>query len=368
MYIYDHPQWPCFQWDHSVLITALSAFRHQQGLFLGHIRSLGFSVQTEASFHYLTEEITQSADIEGEVLSAPQVRSSLARRLGLDIAGLPEPSRDVDGYVEIMLDATEHFDKPLTQERLLSWHAALFPTGYSGLTRIHVANWRTDEDGPMQVISGPIGKETVHFEAPEAHRIPKEIEKFLEWFNTVQQDLDPVLKAGIAHLWFVTLHPFDDGNGRIARVIGEMALARSEKCSKRFYSLSKQVRQDRQTYYTILEDTQKSDELDITNWLEWFLRCLNRSLIQAEIALNVVLNRTKFLNKYPSDAFNNRQNKIISRLLEGNFEGKLTSTKWAKLAKCSQDTASCDIKELIEQGILEKQGEGRSTHYVLCMD
>ena len=308
-------------------------------------------------------ECRWSSEIEGEVLSREQVRSSLARRLGIDIGALTPAERNVEGIVEMMLDATGKYSSPLTSERLFGWHAALFPTGRNGMNRITVGGWRTEESGPMQVVSGPIGRERIHYEAPKAALLTDEMQAFIDCFNGTQ-DIDPVLKAAIAHLWFVTNHPFEDGNGRIARAIADMALARSENSSQRFYSMSAQIRQEREAYYDILEATQKGD-LNITEWLEWFLDCLDRAFDRADTILASVLRKARFWKKHGNQSFNDRQRAMIERLFEG-FEGKLNTSKWAKITKSSQDTALRDIDDLVEKGVLAKDAAGgRSTSYSL---
>jgi Fic family protein len=328
------------------------------------MEGLGFQLRAEAVLDSLTEEVLKSSEIEGETLDRDQVRSSIARRLGLDIGGLTPSDRNVEGVVEMMLDATQGYDRPLTARRLFDWHAALFPTGRRGMSKIRVGAWRDDATGPMQVVSGPIGKERVHYEAPAADRVRDEMKKFLEWFEK-DDSTDLVLKAGVAHLWFVTIHPFDDGNGRIARAMADMVLARSERSPQRFYSMSAQIRQERKTYYEILEATQKG-ELDITPWLEWFLECLGRAFDRAETILATVLNKARFWENFAKVEFNERQREIVNRMLNG-FEGKLTSSKWAKLAKCSQDTALRDIEDLIRKKVLVKDSAGgRSTSYSLA--
>jgi Fic family protein len=328
------------------------------------MEGLGFQLRTEALLHTLTEDVLKSSEIEGEKLNRDQVRSSIARRLGIDIGGLTPADRDVEGVVEMMLDATQGYEKPLTTRRLFDWHAALFPTGRSGMSKIRVGAWRDDEKGPMQVISGPVGKEHVHYEPPEAPRLRDEMKKFLDWFEK-ERSTDLVLKAGVAHLWFVTVHPFEDGNGRIARAIADMALARSERSPQRFYSMSAQIRQERKTYYEILEATQKGD-LNITRWLEWFLDCLSRAFDRAETILGSVHRKARFWEHLAEVYFNERQRDIIDLLLNG-FEGKLTSSKWAKLTKCSQDTALRDIEDLIRNNVLVKDAAGgRSTSYSLA--
>jgi Fic family protein len=362
-YIHELKNWPHFKWDQAKLAQKLAAVRNRQGRLSGRMEELGFRSRAEANLEALTEEVTKSSEIEGEVLSRDQVRSSIARRLGVDIGALTPAERDVEGVVEMMLDATAKYHAPLTSERLFGWHAALFPTGRSGMNKITVGAWRTDRTGPMRVVSGPIGRERVHYEAPEAAALADEIKAFIDWFNE-SGDGDPVLKAAIAHLWFVTIHPFDDGNGRIARAIADMALARSEGSQQRFYSMSAQIRQERNAYYDILEATQKGD-LDITPWLEWFLDRLDRAFHRAETILASVLAKARFWKEHAGEAFNERQRAMIDRLFDG-FEGKLTSSKWAQLAKCSQDTALRDIDDLIARGILRKDaGGGRSTSYSL---
>ncbi len=365
-YIHQLKDWPRFRWDDKALAAPLAAARHKQGKLLGRMEALGFRLRAEAALQSLTEEVLKSSEIEGEVLDRQQVRSSIARRLGMDIGALLPADRHVEGVVEMILDATEKYQAPLTDERLFGWHAALFPTGRSGLSKIIVGAWRDAQAGPMQVVSGPLGRERVHYEAPEAGRLDHEMKAFLDWFAR-EETIDPVLKAAIAHLWFVTIHPFEDGNGRIARAIADMALARSERSAQRFYSMSAQIRKERNAYYDILEATQKAD-LDITPWLEWFLGCLGRAFDAAETILEVVFRKARFWEKHSGAAFNDRQRAILNQLLDG-FEGKLTSSKWAKLTKCSQDTALRDIEDLLKRGVLVKDaGGGRSTSYSLAED
>jgi Fic family protein len=363
-YIHQSLKWPQFDWDRDTLSTQLADVRHRQGRLLGRMESLGFALRTEASLATLTEDVVKSSEIEGEQLDRDQVRSSIARRLGIDIGALKPTERNVEGAVEIMLDATQRYVEPLTAERLFGWHAALFPTGRSGMHRIIVGAWRDDSRGPMQVVSGPVGHERVHYEAPPAHLLDRETRAFMDWFNS-GASLDPVLKAGVAHLWFVTVHPFDDGNGRIARAIADMALARSERSAQRFYSMSAQIRAERDAYYDILEATQKGG-LDITRWLEWFLGCLGRAIDGAETTLAAVMSKARFWEAQAGQSFNDRQRLVLNRMLDG-FEGKLASSKWAKLAKCSQDTALRDIDDLLARGVLTRDaGGGRSTSYSLA--
>jgi len=362
-YIHELKDWPEFRWDAGALAAKLAAVRHRQGRLLGRMEGLGFDLRNEAMLRTLTSDVVKSSEIEGEKLDADQVRSSIARRLGIDIGALTPADRNVEGVVEMMLDATRNFNKPLDAERLFGWHAALFPTGRSGMSKIIVGGWRDASSGPMQVISGAYGRERVHFEAPQAGRLDAEMARFLDWFNR-KPAIDPVLKAAVAHLWFVTIHPFEDGNGRIARAIADMALARSEGSAQRFYSMSTQIRQERTAYYDILEATQKGD-LDITPWLTWFLDCLDRAFDGADDILAHVFAKARFWEKHAGAAFNERQRDILNRLL-GGFEGKLTSSKYAKIEKCSQDTALRDISELIDRGALQKdEGGGRSTSYSL---
>ena len=363
-YIHERAGWPDFRWDHPRISARLVNVRHRQGRLIGRMEGLGFQLRTEAVLDSLTEEVLKSSEIEGEKLDRDQVRSSIARRLGLDVGGLMPMDRDVEGVVEMMLDATQGYDRPLTAKRLFDWHAALFPTGRSGMSKIRAGAWRDDANGPMRVVSGPIGKERIHYEPPAADRVRNEIKKFLEWFEK-DSSTDLVLKAGLAHLWFVSIHPFDDGNGRIARAIADMVLARSERSPQRFYSMSAQIRQERKAYYEILEATQKG-ELDITHWLEWFLECLGRAFDRAETTLGTVLGKARFWDRFAKVEFSERQREIVNRLLNG-FEGKLTSSKWAKLAKCSQDTALRDIEDLIQKKVLVKDAAGgRSTSYSLA--
>jgi Fic family protein len=364
IYIHEQADWPRFHWDHERVLELLIGVRHRQGRLIGRMEALGFPLRAEAVLQTLTEDVIKSSEIEGEKLDRDQVRSSIARRLGMNIGGLLPADRDVEGVVEMMLDATQGYEKPLTIRRLFDWHAALFPTGRSGMTRIKVGAWRDGKTGPMKVVSGPFGKERVHYEAPAAERVRQEMKRFLDWFAN-DNSTDLVVKSGIAHLWFVTIHPFDDGNGRIARAIADMVLARSERSPQRFYSMSAQIRQERKTYYDILEATQK-DDLDITRWLEWFLGCLGRALDRAETVLGSVLRKARFWDKHAAQNFSERQRKIVNQLLNG-FDGKLTSSKWAKLAKCSQDTALRDIEDLLRKGILKKDpAGGRSTSYSIC--
>eukprot|EP01037_Dinobryon_pediforme_P015009 gene15009-15148_t len=363
-YIHELRDWPNFHWSHEKLASRLAAVRHRQGRLIGKMEGLGFQLRAEAVLQSLTEETIKSSEIEGEILDREQVRSSIARRLGLDVGGLAPVDRHVEGVVELMLDATQNFAGRLTKDRLLDWHAALFPTGRSGMSRIEVGAWRTEKSGPMQVVSGPFGRERVHYEAPDAARLDREMNAFLAWFNGKDQ-IDPVLAAAVAHLWFVTIHPFEDGNGRIARAITDMALARSEDSPRRFYSMSAQIRVERKAYYDILEATQRGN-LDITKWLDWFLGCLDRAFEGAEVILASVLQKAKFWEAHASARLNDRQRLVLNRLLNG-FEGKLTSSKYAALVKTSQDTASRDIDDLMKQGLLVKDpGGGRSTSYSLA--
>ena len=363
MYIYELKDWPHFRWNEKRLSKSLALVSLKQGRLIGRMEGLGFKLRAEASLETLTEEVVKSSEIEGEFLDSEQVRSSIARRLGMDIGGFTQTDRYVDGVVEMVLDATQCYDIPLTEERLFAWHSALFPTGRSGMAKITVGEWRSDQSGPMQVISGPFGRERLHFQAPPAKRVKKEIETFLEWYNS-ETDVEMLLKAGVAHLWFVTIHPFDDGNGRIARAITDQTLACSEKSSQRFYSMSAQIRRERSAYYDVLEAAQKGD-LDITNWLEWFVGCLDAALDGAETTLGTVLKKARFWETHSGESFNVRQRIVLNQLIDG-FQGKLTSSKWAKLGKCSQDTALRDIDDLIRRDVLIRNTPGgRSASYSL---
>lgn len=364
-YIHNLPNWPKFTWNQEQISPLLAAVRHRQGRLLGKMESMGFNLQAEANLHTLTLDIIKSSEIEGEILDAGQVRSSIARRLGMDVAEILIPSdRHVEGVVEMMLDATQKYNDPLTDERLFNWHAAMFPTGRSGMVKIAVGSYRDNtKDDPMQVVSGAMGREKIHFQAPESEILQKEMSALLEWFNNESQT-DAVLKAAIAHLWFVTIHPFDDGNGRMARAITDMQLSRADQNTQRFYSMSSQIRTERNAYYDILEETQK-ESLDITLWIEWFLRCLDRALNNTDETLAIVFKKARFWEKHTTTALNDRQRTMLNKVLDG-FDGKLTSTKWAKITKSSQDTAGRDIQDLITKGILGKEtGGGRSTNYAL---
>lgn len=365
-YIWEIEDWPALHWDDHALAKPLAHVSRQQGRLLGKMEGLGFDLRLEAHLRTLTEDVVKSSEIEGERLPPDQVRSSIARRLGMDAGGLVPADRDVEGVVEMMVDATANYQSPLTAERLFGWHASLFPAGRSGMHRIKAGAWRNDKSGPMQVVSGPVGKEYIHYQAPPAKRVPQEMSRFLHWFEN-PGDTDPLLLAGLAHLWFITIHPFDDGNGRIARAIADMALARTEKTGQRFYSMSRQIRAERNAYYAMLERTQKAD-LDITRWQSWFLECLLGAIEDAQGTLAAVLHKARFWERFAKTPLNARQIKVLNRLLDG-FDGKLTSSKWAKIAKCSQDTAHRDIMDLIERGALQKDaGGGRSTSYSLVTE
>lgn len=362
-YLHELPDWPRFRWDHEALTTLLTNARYKQGRLIGQMEALGFTVRDEAVLRTLTEDVLKTSEIEGVKLDADQVRSSLARRLGMDCSGREPADGLVDGVVEMMLDATQRYDQPLTDERLYSWHATLFPARGSRLNRMIVGAWRDDRDGPMQVVSGPVGQERVHYEAPAAARLPEEMRRFIEWFNSARA-IDPVLKAALAHLWFVSIHPFEDGNGRITRAIADMALARSEQSPRRFFSMSGQIRQERSDYYRVLERMQKT--MDITPWMEWFLGCMTRAIESAQMTLSDVMTKSRAWEKLRAVPLNDRQRLMINRLLDG-FQGKLTSTKWASIAKASHDTALRDIQQLVDRGILIKDAAGgRSTSYSLA--
>lgn len=361
MYLWKQAQWPDFSWDERRLGKSLASAHQEKGRLLGKMETLGFEFREEARLQALTQEVVKSSEIEGEILDNAQVRSSVARRLGMDIGGLVPADRSTEGVVEMALDATVNCDMPLTENRLFGWHAALFPTGRSGMLEISVGDWRDDSMGPMQVVSGPMGREKVHYQAPPAAQVPVEMAKFLSWFERTA-DIDLLVKAGLAHLWFVTIHPFEDGNGRIARAIADMVLSRSDGTRQRFYSMSAQIRAENKQYYSMLERTQKSG-MDVTPWLEWFCGCLSRAVESSQGTVDSVLQKAQFWGRLSQEPLNERQIKVLNRMLDG-FEGKLTTSKWAKLAKCSQDTAHRDILDLIERDILRKNpGGGRSTSY-----
>lgn len=359
-YIYQYEQWPEFTWEDSQIGMILGKVRHLQGKIFGQMLGLGFSVKEEAVLSTLTLDVLKSSEIEGEILNYEQVRSSIARRLGLAYAGMVHVSRDVEGVVDMMLDATQQYHSPLSHERVFGWHAALFPTGWSGMYRIDAGRYR---DGEMQVVSGPMGKERIHFQAPSPKVVEAEMDRLLHWLNG-DAAIDGVLKAAIAHFWFIIIHPFDDGNGRIARALSDMLLARSEDSSQRFYSLSNQILTEKKAYYAVLQNVQHSSG-DITEWLDWFLNCLYRALMRTEATLQKILQKSDFWVAHKETVLNSRQRIMLNKLLDG-FTGKLKSSKWAKITKCSPDTALRDIKDLIEKGILQQEESGgRSTNYEL---
>ena len=363
-YIHEQPDWPQLHWRIEDLADQLAEIRHRQGHLLGQMMHLGFAPRQEAMIAALTEEVVKTSEIEGEILDDELVRSSVARRLGLDVGGLDHTDRNVEGAVEMVLDATERYDQPLTVDRLCQWQTALFPTERSGMRTIKVGRWRQDTTGPMQVVSGPIGRERVHFEAPAAARIDREMAAFLDWFNSAA-NTDPVIKAGLAHLWFVTIHPFEDGNGRVARAIAEMALVRADGTSQRFYSVSSQIRKKRRDYYNTLEQTQRG-ATDITRWLAWFLHCVGAAIDGAETTIAAAATKDRFWRSIAQITVNDRQRRMINHLLDG-FDGKLTTDKWAKITKCSHDTALRDINDLISRGVfVRSKAGGRSTSYDLA--
>lgn len=365
-YIWQAEDWPRWQYDLTVLASPLAAVSHAQGLLLGRLADLGFSLRDLASLNTLTDDVLKTSEIEGEHLNADSVLSSLARRLGVDIGALAPVDRHVEGVVELVLDATARADAPLTEARLFGWHAALFPTGHSGFTPIRTGAWRDDAEGPMQVVSGPVGRQRVHFEAPPADRLPGEMARFLDWLNADSGE-PALIKAGLGHLWFVTLHPFDDGNGRLARAIGDLLLARADRSPQRFYSLSAQIQRERKGYYTILERTQK-DSMEVTAWLVWFLEALRLAVAAAHRQLDAVLAKARFWQRLAGMPLNERQVKLLNRLLDG-FDGKLTTGKWAALAKCSPDSALRDMTDLVTRGVLRKSAAGgRSTSYELVLE
>lgn len=364
VYIHQLPHWPRFSWEHEQLTDLLADIRSRQGRLLGRMEAMGFKLRAEANLQTLTQDVLKSSEIEGELLDPGQVRSSIARRLGMDIAGMVPADRNVEGVVEMMLDATQHYQQRLFAERLFGWHASLFPTGWSGMYRIRVGAWRdNDKAHPMQVVSGAMGNEKVHFEAPEAERLDEEMSAFINWFNE-DSHMDPVVKAAVAHLWFITIHPFADGNGRIARAISDMQLSRADESAQRFYSMSAQIRKERKLYYEKLEHTQRGS-MNITSWIKWFLECLGRAIAATDEELASILQKARFWERHIDTDLNQRQRLMLNKLLDG-FEGKLTSTKWAKITKTSADTALRDIQDLLNKKILTKEvGGGRSTGYVL---
>jgi Fic family protein len=363
-YIWQSSDWPTWRFDWAALAQRLADVSRAQGLLIGRLADMGIALRDQASLSALTEDVIKTSEIEGEQLNVDSVRSSIARRLGVDIGALAPVDRNVEGVVEMVLDATSNANAPMTRDRLFGWHAALFPTGYSGMVRINVGGWRDDATGAMQVVSGPMGRQRVHFEAPPADRLDFETERFLRWANSASGE-PPLIKAGLAHLWLVTLHPFDDGNGRIARAVGDLFLARADSSPQRFYSLSAQIQRERKAYYDILERTQKHS-MDVTEWLVWFLETLHRAVGQAQHTLDAVLTKARFWQRWATLPLNERQIKLLNKLLDG-FEGKLTSSKWAVIAKCSPDTALRDINDLLARAVLRKTtAGGRSTGYELC--
>ena len=360
LYIHQLKRWPQFHWEEQILINLLAEVRQLQGKLLGKVELLGFELKDEANLETLIQDVIQSSEIEGEILNPELVRSSIAVRLGLESSGIEHSDRHIDGVVEMMLDATQNGDKTLNSERLFGWHAALFPTGRSGMYKIEVAKWRT---GDMQVVSGGMGREKVHFQAPSAEKLEKEMQNFINWF-VEENTLDSILKAAVAHLWFVTIHPFDDGNGRIARAITDMQLSKSDGVNQRFYSMSSQINAEKKSYYNILEETQKGD-LDITAWMVWFLECLRKAILSSNVIIDKVVKKHQFWMKNAGLIQNERQRKVLNKVMD-NFEGNLTTSKWAKMTKTSQDTALRDIVDLVDKGILVKANSGgRSTHYEL---
>lgn len=361
-YIYQHKNWPDFHWSKDSIMDGLAATRHKQGRLLGKMENIGFELQTEAQLEILTQDIIMTSEIEGEHLDLQQVRSSVARKLGLELGGLVNSDRHIDGLVEVMMDAINH-NKALSVDRLFGWHNAMFPTGYGGMYKIKVGCWRDDSTGPMQVVSGPMGRERVHFQAPPASKVAIQMDEYISWFNE-QAQFDQIIKAAIGHLWFITIHPFEDGNGRIARVLTDMLLSQSDGLGIRFYSMSVQIRKERSEYYNILERTQKGD-LDLTHWIDWFINCLSRALDSSLDILEQVLFKHRYWTKYRGVRINDRQEKLIIRLMEG-FKGKLTTSKWAKIAKCSQDTALRDIQDLMNKNMMiQNIGKGKNTSYDL---
>jgi len=363
MYFHQRKDWPHFKWDNDALLPHVGKVRDLQGRLIGRMESMGFELREEAVLETITEDVVKSSKIEGELLNPEEVRSSVARRLGMDIAGLPEASRNVEGVVEMTMDATQHYQEVLTKDRLGGWHASLFPTGRSGIHKITVGDWRNDKQGPMQVVSGPMVRERVHFVAPEARKLEKEMNQFINWFNT-DELMEPVIKSAIAHLWFVSIHPFDDGNGRIARALGDLLLARADRTVQRFYSISGQIMNAKKAYYGVLESTQKGN-MDVSHWLIWYFERMHEAIETTNETLSGILAKAKFWERHKSTQFNTRQLEMIHKL-QGDFYGKLSSSKWAKITKVHRDTALKDIQDLVAKGVLLSTEEGgRSTNYVL---
>jgi Fic family protein len=363
-YVHELPEWPSFHWDAEALAPALAKVHELQGHLLGRMVAVGFDLRSEANFRTMATDVLRTSEIEGEVLDPAQVRSSLARRLGMDVSGSPKVDRNVDGVVEMLLDATRNCNDKLTADRLFGWHAALFPTGRSGMLKVLVGQWRDDSTGPMQVVSGAMGREKVHYQAPAAKLLKREMTAFLKWVNA-KDSLDPLLKAGLGHFWYVTLHPFEDGNGRMARAVADLLLARADRSPERFYSMSAQIRNERKKYYDILERSQRGT-LDVTEWLAWFLACLQRALVASEETLAAVLGKHRFWQTHARTVLNPRQVNVLGKMLDG-FEGNLTSGKYAKLTKTSQDTAARDLTDLVAKKVLKKgKAGGRSTHFVMA--
>lgn len=360
-YIWQHEDWPHFRWDEAKIGILLAAVRHRQGLLLGKLSALGFNVQSNTMLDVMTQDVASSSEIEGVLLDTDAVRSSVARHLGIEVEGLPEPSHDIDGVVQILLDAVKNAHLPLTKERICNWHAALFPHGRSGAWKIVVADWRQNT-APMQVVSGAMGKEKVHYEAPPTNAVPSMMDAFIQWVNTTTT-IDPMLKTIIAHLWFVTIHPFEDGNGRIARTITDLLMTRADQIPHRFYSISAAILNDRKSYYDILETTQHGG-MDITDWIIWFLHTTNHAIEKTVSTLDLIADKARFWSRHQIEEVNPRQLKIVNRLLDG-FNGLLTSSKYAKICHCSADTALRDLNDLVSKGYVEKQGEGRGTHYII---
>lgn len=371
-YIWQHASWPDFRWDHAALLKPLGDCRFRQGKLLTQMNALGLDARQQARAEVLVQETLKTSEIEGERLDPGAVRSSVARRLGLPAAGLPSKrDRQADGVVDILLDATVNHEEALTTQRLFGWHAALFPTGYSGMHKIRVAFWRDDHSGPMQVVSGPIGREKIHYQAPPAMRLANEMDKFFRWWEKSLAGMDGLLRAAVGHLWFVGIHPFEDGNGRIARTLTEMALAQDENLSTRYYSLSAQIMEQRKAYYRILERTNKADG-EITEWILWFLQCMSRAILNSDNLLANVMLKARFWQRYAQTTLKERQSKVINRLLEagpGGFEGGLTNRKYAGMGHVSKATAQRELADLVQKGILRTNpGGGRSTSYDLCWD
>ena len=372
LYIWQNPAWPEFRWDSDAILKSLGELRFHQGALFTRMKDLGFDIRLQAQAEILIEEALKTSEIEGEILGPKSVRSSVAKRLGLPDAGLMVSRNEkADGLVDILLDATMNYSRELSPEILYGWHAALFPTGYSGFHKLLIGAFRNDADGPMQIVSGPIGREKVHYEAPGAGQIHHEIRAFLSWWQTSFNKMDGIIRSAVAHLWFVAIHPFEDGNGRLARTLTDMALAQDENLSTRFYSLSAQIMSERDDYYRLLEITNKGDG-DITEWLLWYTQCMTRALLRSELLLKNILQKARFWKRHAQTELNQRQMKVVNLILEkgpGGFEGGMKNQKYAGIAHTSRATAQRELADLVKKEVFVKNpGGGRSVSYDIRWD